>query len=165
MARHLNPESEVSLSTPTLRFKKLSPSAILPVKATEGAACYDLFANQMNVIDDMRTYRVIGTGIAIELPPGHVGMVCSRSGIAAKSGMFVVNAPGIIDEDYRGEIKVILGRLPFTPQWTSDEVFEVVPGMRIAQLMVMPIPTYQIEEVEELTDTTRGAGALGSTGV
>jgi dUTP pyrophosphatase len=59
---------------------------------------------------------------------------------------------------------VILGRLPFTPQWTSDEIFQVDPGMRIAQLMVMPIPQYQIEEVYELTDTARGAGGLGSTG-
>lgn len=149
---------------PVVRFKKLTHTARLPVKATAGAACYDLFADQMNVLDDMRTYRVIGTGIAIELPPGHVGMVCSRSGIAAKSGMFVLNAPGIIDEDYRGELKVILGRLPFTPQWISDEVFQVDPGMRIAQLMVMPIPQYQIEEVYDLTDTARGAGGLGSSG-
>lgn len=149
---------------PVVRFKKLTHTARLPVKATAGAACYDLFADQMNVLDDMRTYRVIGTGIAIELPPGHVGMVCSRSGIAAKSGMFVLNAPGIIDEDYRGELKVILGRLPFTPQWISDEVFQVDPGMRIAQLMVMPIPQYQIEEVYDLTDTARGAGGIGSTG-
>lgn len=149
---------------PVVRFKKLTHTARLPVKATAGAACYDLFADQMNVLDDMRTYRVIGTGIAIELPPGHVGMMCSRSGIAAKSGMFVLNAPGIIDEDYRGELKVILGRLPFTPQWISDEVFQVDPGMRIAQLMVMPIPQYQIEEVYDLTDTARGAGGLGSTG-
>jgi dUTP pyrophosphatase len=149
---------------PVVRFKKLTHTARLPVKATAGAACYDLFADQMTVLDDMRTYRVIGTGIAIELPPGHVGMVCSRSGIAAKSGMFVLNAPGIIDEDYRGELKVILGRLPFTPQWISDELFQVDPGMRIAQLMVMPIPQYQIEEVYDLTDTARGAGGLGSTG-
>lgn len=153
------------MSIPTIRFKRLTATARLPVKATEGAACYDLFADQMNVLDDMRTYRVIGTGIAIELPPGHVGLVCSRSGIAAKSGMFVLNAPGIIDEDYRGELKVILGRLPFTPQWISDEVFQVDPGMRIAQLMVMPIPQYHIEEIQELTDTARGAGGLGSTGV
>ncbi len=149
---------------PVVRFKKLTHTARLPVKATAGAACYDLFADQMNVLDDMRTYRVIGTGVAIELPPGHVGMWCSRSGIAAKSGMFVLNAPGIIDEDYRGERKVILGRLPFTPQWISDEVFQVDPGMRIAQLMVMPIPQYQIEEVYDLTDTARGAGGLGSSG-
>ncbi len=161
MARHL----EGNLSPPTIRFKKLAAGAIVPVRATAGAACFDLFANENTTLDDMRTLRTIGTGIAVEIPPGHVGMVCSRSGIASKSGMFVLNAPGIIDEDYRGELKVILGRLPFTPQWTSDEVFQVVHGMRIAQFMVMPLPQLAVEEVSELTSTARGEAGLGSTGI
>lgn len=150
---------------PTVKFKRLSDTAQLPVKATGGAACYDLFANDTTVIDDMRTYRVIGTGIAVELPPGYVGLVCSRSGLAAKQGLFVLNAPGVIDEDYRGEIKVILGKLPFSPQWPSDEDFFVKPGMRIAQLLILPVPHLAVMRVDALTTTERGEGGLGSTGV
>jgi dUTP pyrophosphatase len=113
----------------------------------------------------MRTRRTIGTGIAIELPPGHVGLLCSRSGLAAKEGLFVVNAPGIIDEDYRGELKVIMGKLAYTPQWPDPDFFSIEPGMRIAQLMIMPLPQLQVEEVGELSTTARGQGGLGSTGV
>jgi len=149
---------------PTVKFKKLSPDAHLPMKATVGAACYDLFASDSVCIDDMRTFKVIGTGIAIELPPGYVGLVCSRSGLAAKDGVFVLNAPGVIDEDYRGEIKVILGRLAYTPQWPSPNYILVEPGMRIAQLMIVPVTQLAVEEVTELTTTARGQGGLGSTG-
>jgi dUTP pyrophosphatase len=149
----------------TIKFKRLTESAILPTRATEGAACFDLYANELHIIDDMRTRRTVGTGIAIELPPGHVGLVCSRSGLAAKEGLFVVNAPGIIDEDYRGELKVILGRLAYTPQWPDPAIFSIEPGMRIAQLMIMPLPQLQVEEVGELSTTARGQGGLGSTGV
>lgn len=150
---------------PTVKFKRLSPVAVLPTKATAGAACYDLYANDTVCIDDMRTFKVIGTGVAIELPPGYVGLVCSRSGLAAKNGIFVLNAPGVIDEDYRGELKVILGRLAYTPQWPSENYTMVEPGMRIAQLMVMPVPQLAVEEVTYLSTTDRGEGGLGSTGV
>ena len=148
-----------------VKFKRLTESAILPTRATEGAACFDLYANGLHIIDDMRTRRTVGTGIAIELPPGHVGLVCSRSGLAAKEGLFVVNAPGIIDEDYRGELKVIVGKLAYTPQWPDPDVFTIAPGMRIAQLMIMPLPQLQVEEVGELSTTARGQGGFGSTGV
>lgn len=150
---------------PTVKFKKLVPNAMLPMKATQGAACYDLFACDTVCLDDMRTCKVIGTGIAIELPPGYMGLVCSRSGLAAKEGVFVLNAPGIIDEDYRGELKVILGRLPYTPQWPSEKYTMIEPGMRIAQLMIMPVTSLAVEEVTALTTTARGEGGLGSTGV
>lgn len=150
---------------PTVKFKLLTPEAVLPTKATAGAACYDLYANDTVCIDDMRTFKVIGTGVAIELPPGHVGLVCSRSGLAAKNGIFVLNAPGVIDEDYRGELKVILGRLAYTPQWPSEDYVLVKPGMRIAQLMVMPMPQLAVEEVTYLSTTDRGEGGLGSSGV
>ena len=150
---------------PTVKFKKLSPDARLPMKATTGAACYDLFANDTVCLDDMRTSKVIGTGIAVELPPGYVGLVCSRSGLAAKEGVFVLNAPGVIDEDYRGELKVILGRLAYTPQWPSERYTMIEPGMRIAQLMIMPVTQLAVEEVTSLTTTARGEGGLGSTGV
>ena len=150
---------------PTVKFKKLSPDARLPMKATTGAACYDLFANDTVCLDDMRTSKVIGTGIAVELPPGYVGLVCSRSGLAAKEGVFVLNAPGVIDEDYRGELKVILGRLAYAPQWPSERYTMIEPGMRIAQLMIMPVTQLAVEEVTSLTTTARGEGGLGSTGV
>jgi dUTP pyrophosphatase len=150
---------------PTVKFKKLKPDAHLPMRATPGAACYDLFASDTICIDDMRTFKVIGTGIAIELPPGYVGLVCSRSGLASKHGIFVLNAPGVIDEDYRGELKVILGRLPYTPQWPSETYTLVEPGMRIAQLMIMPVTHLPVVEVTDLSTTARGEGGLGSTGV
>jgi dUTP pyrophosphatase len=149
---------------PTVKFKKLVPNAMLPMKATQGAACYDLFACDTVCLDDMRTCKVIGTGIAIELPPGYMGLVCSRSGLAAREGVFVLNAPGVIDEDYRGELKVILGRLPYTPQWPSEKYTMIEPGMRIAQLMIMPVTSIAVEEVTALTTTARGEGGLGSTG-
>jgi dUTP pyrophosphatase len=150
---------------PTVKFKKLKPDAHMPMRASSGAACYDLFASDTICIDDMRTFKVIGTGVAIELPPGYVGLVCSRSGLAAKYGIFVLNAPGVIDEDYRGELKVILGRLPYTPQWPSENYTLVEPGMRIAQLMIMPVTHLPVVEVTDLTTTARGEGGLGSTGV
>ena len=149
----------------TLKFKRLTSTAILPTRATAGAACFDLYAEEQQWLDDMRTRRTVGTGIAIELPPGHVGLICSRSGLAAKEGIFVVNAPGVIDEDYRGELKVSLGRLPFTPQWPSETIFLIDSGMRIAQLMILPLPQLTVEEVTDLTTTERGDGGFGSTGV
>lgn len=149
----------------TLKFKRLTSTAILPTRATAGAACFDLYADEQQWLDDMRTRRMVGTGIAIELPPGHVGLICSRSGLAAKEGIFVVNAPGVIDEDYRGELKISLGRLPFTPQWPSETIFLIDSGMRIAQLMILPLPQLTVEEVTDLTTTERGDGGFGSTGV
>lgn len=149
----------------TLKFRRLTSTATLPTRATAGAACFDLYADDTQALDDMRTRRVIGTGIAVELPPGHVGLVCSRSGLAAKQGLFVVNAPGVIDEDYRGEIKVILGRLAYTPQWPDPDVLLIEKGMRIAQLMVLPLPQLEVVEVSELSTTERGVAGLGSTGV
>ena len=129
----------------TLKFKRLTSTAILPTRATAGAACFDLYADEQQCLDDMRTRRTVGTGIAIELPPGHVGLVCSRSGLAAKEGIHVLNAPGVIDEDYRGEIKIILARQPFSPQWPSPDIVMIESGMRIAQLMILPLPQLTVE--------------------
>ena len=149
----------------TLKFKRLTSTAILPTRATAGAACFDLYADEQQWLDDMRTRRTVGTGIAIELPPGHVGLVCSRSGLAAKEGIHVLNAPGVIDEDYRGEIKIILARQPFSPQWPSPDIVMIESGMRIAQLMILPLPQLAVVEDTDLTTTERGDGGLGSTGV
>lgn len=149
----------------TLKFKRLTDTATIPTRATSGAACFDLYADEAQWLDDMRTRRTVGTGIAVELPPGHVGLVCSRSGLASKEGILVVNAPGVIDEDYRGEIKVILGRLPFSPQWPSPDIIMIEQGMRIAQLMVLPLPQLEVVEVTDLSTTDRGDKGFGSTGV
>ena len=95
-----------------------------------------------------------------------MGLVCSRSGLAAKDRAFVLNAPGVIDADYRGEIKVILGHLPDDHAWPNMTPLTYPAGSRIAQLMIMPLPQLQVVEVTEFTTMTdRGAGGLGSTGV
>lgn len=102
---------------------------------------------------------LVGTGIAIALPHGHVGLVHPRSGLAAKNGITVLNAPGTIDAGYRGEVKIILLN-------TSDEAFNIAPGDRIAQLVIQKVEHPDIEVVESLDeDTSRGAGGFGSTGV
>ena len=150
---------------PAIRFKRLMPAAKLPERMTEGAACFDLFAAERIIINDSVSYKTIGTGIAVELPLGHVGLVCSRSGLAAKRGLFVLNSPGIIDADYRGEVKVILARQESNAEWSSPVADVIEPGDRIAQLMVLTLPQLGVEEVVELSSTARGEGGLGSTGV
>jgi len=149
----------------TVKFKRLRSDAIIPTQATEGAACFDLYAADSVILTGTCTREVVDTGVAIELPPGYVGLVCSRSGLAANNGIFVVNAPGIIDEDYRGELKVILGYLPHNLEWPPLEPRVYTAGSRIAQLMILPKPQLAVEEVTELTTTERGTGGLGSTGV
>ena len=100
----------------------------------------------------------MGTGIAVAIPPGHAGLVLPRSGLAARHGLGKVNAPGLIDEGYRGEVKVILLNTDRT------EPFVVEPGMRIAQLVVVELPQVEVVEVDELPPSDRGAGGLGSSG-
>lgn len=140
-----------------IKTKRLHKDARIPRRATEGAAAVDLSAAHVAHIAPGTT-GVVKVGLAVELPTYTVGLICSRSGLAAKHGVFVLNAPGAIDEDYRGELAVILhnaGREPFT----------VYPGDRIAQFMVLEIAPIEFEEVEELGNTERGEGGLGSTGV
>jgi len=100
----------------------------------------------------------VRTGLALELPPGLEGQVRSRSGLAARSGVFVLNSPGTIDSDYRGEVKVVLANL-------GDAPFSVFPGDRIAQLVFMEVPNVCLVAVDEMTPTERGAGGFGSSGV
>jgi dUTP pyrophosphatase len=150
---------------PAVRFKKLIPDAIIPVRATAGAACFDLYSNSRSVLHSGVSRRIISTGIGIELPPGYVGLVCSRSGLAAKDGLFVLNSPGIIDADYRGEIKVILSYLPGNLDWPTPTEININVGDRIAQLMILALPQLRVEIVTDLSTTERGTGGLGSTGV
>lgn len=125
-------------------------------KMTKGSAAIDLCAMWGAVIKSGAT-EVIGTGWAIELPEGSAGLVLSRSGLAAKHGVFVLNAPGLIDSDYRGEIKVILCN-------GGEKDYVVMEGDRIAQLMVVGLPEFEVAITDELAETERGEGGLGSTG-
>lgn len=139
-----------------LKVKQLNPSATLPAYQTSGAAGLDLCAISSGTLNAHDT-KLVGTGLAIEIPRGMVGLVCSRSGLAAKHSVFVLNAPGVIDADYRGEVGVILhnaGRDKWS--WSA--------GDRIAQLVVMPVSNSNIRLVSELSSTDRGAGGFGSTG-
>jgi len=129
----------------------------LPARATAGAAGADLVAAEETTIAP-GTVNAVATGIAIAIPQGYEGQVRPRSGLALKHGVTVLNAPGTIDADYRGEVKVILinhGREPF----------RIARGDRIAQLVVAPVTSTRFERVEALTDTARGQGGFGSTGV
>jgi dUTP pyrophosphatase len=130
----------------------------LPAHATVGAAGMDLRAAiDAPLILAAGKWSMVPTGIMIALPQGYEGQVRPRSGLAAKHGVTVLNSPGTVDSDYRGEIKVILIN-------HSDEAFEIEPGMRIAQLVVAPHATVELEVFENLTETQRGHGGFGSTG-
>lgn len=155
----------MSHSSLEVRFQRLRPDATLPSIMTAGAACYDLFSCEGISLTSAFCYKTVPTGIAVEIPPGYVGMVCSRSGLAAKHGVFVLNAPGIIDSDYRGELKVILARLPHNMMWPDSDSFVLPAGSRVAQLMVVRLADLATVEAATLSETERGAGGLGSTGI
>jgi dUTP pyrophosphatase len=144
----------------TVAIRRLAHGADLPLPraATAEAAGLDLLAaNDGPVTIASRTWALVPTGIAIALPPGFEAQVRPRSGLALKHGVTVLNAPGTVDSDYRGEIGVVLinhGDAPFT----------VTRGMRIAQLVVAPVTRVAWAESETLEDTARGAGGYGSTG-
>ena len=128
-----------------------------PAYQTEHSAGCDLVSSEDATIP-AGEWRLVGTGLFLEIPSGFMGMVCPRSGLSAKSGVTVLNAPGIIDADYRGEVKVILINL-------SKQEYSVKVGDRIAQLVFAPAFQGKLKQSEQLTDTARGAGGFGSTGV
>lgn len=136
----------------TVRFKKLHPEAKAPYQATPGSAGFDLTAVSKEEDDYIIKY---GTGLAVEIPEGHVGLVFPRSSIY-KTGLLLTNSVGVIDSDYRGEISAVFTNIEFHKEYKV--------GDRIAQLVIMPIPAVKFEEAEELTETKRGAGGYGSTG-
>jgi dUTP pyrophosphatase len=140
-----------------LRFRRLSEQAILPDRAHEGDAGLDLHAAEPAHIGPGERWS-IGTGLAVEIPPGHAGLVLPRSGLAREHGIALVNSPGLIDSGYRGELRVLL--LNTDPA----EVFRVAPGDRIAQLLVTPIAELDPVEAGELAESTRAEGGFGSTG-
>ena len=148
------------MTGPTLRIRRLDHAAGLPLPAYQsaGAAGLDLAAAlEQTLVLAPGARALVPTGLAIALPPGHEGQVRPRSGLAARHGVTVANAPGTIDEDYRGEVKVILVNL-------SAESVEIRRGDRIAQLVVAPVTRVEVREVEDLEATARGDGGFGSTG-
>ena len=141
-----------------IRVKKLHPNAILPTYGSAEAAGADLYAcmEEAVTIQPGEVYWV-STGIALEVPKGCAGLVYARSGMAAKRGLAPANKVGVIDSDYRGEIKVVLLNHSKEPQ-------VIEPGERIAQFVITPVLTPAYEMAEELSDTVRDAGGFGSTG-
>ncbi len=139
-----------------VKVKKLLPDAKLPEFANDYAVGADLFAAEETTLHPF-DIKAIGTGIAIELPDNYQAEIRSRSGLALKHGIFVLNSPGTIDPDYRGEIKVILCNL-------SYEAFHVKKHMKIAQLVIMPRIPVKFTLTDELSKTERNTNGFGSTG-
>ncbi len=141
----------------TLRVRRLHDGAVIPRRAYPGDAGLDLHA-----VDDLvlgpGERAAVGTGIAVEIPAGHAGLVLPRSGLAARYGIAVVNAPGLIDAGYRGEVRVLLLNTD------RGDAFTIAAGDRIAQLVIVRVEAPEVTEVGELADSERGAGGFGSSG-
>lgn len=157
----------------TIKFKKLVPDAIVPKYAHQGDAGMDLYAAEDTFIRHGDA-ELIHTGIAIELPDGYEAQVRSRSGLALKNQVFVLNSPGTIDSNYRGEIGVILANFGNKQDIVNERGdafaygpadFNIHKGDRIAQLVIAPVTKAELVEVAELDETDRGKGGFGSTGV
>ena len=140
-----------------LAFAKLEPGATLPTRAHEGDAGLDLYACEAAHIGPGERWSV-GTGLAVEIPAGHAGLVLPRSGMAREHGISLVNSPGLIDAGYRGELRVLL--LNTDPA----DTFRVQAGDRIAQLVLTPVVIADPVEAPALTDSVRGGGGFGSSG-
>jgi dUTP pyrophosphatase len=140
-----------------LVVRRLRDDAVLPEHAYPGDAGLDLVACERVVIAP-GARAVVSTGLAVAIPVGHAGLVTPRSGLAVRHGLGMVNAPGLIDSGYRGELRVVLLN---TDQETP---FTVESGMRVAQLVVIPVPELILVEVEDLPETERGVAGFGSSG-
>ena len=139
-----------------LPVRRLREDAVVPERAYAGDAGLDLAAcDRFELGPGERA--IVGTGLAVAIPDGHAGFVQPRSGLAARHGLSVVNAPGLIDSGYRGEIRVVLLNTDLR------EAFVVEPGMRIAQLVVLPVPELELVETDELPESERGARGFGSS--
>jgi dUTP pyrophosphatase len=144
---------------PVARFLKLDPEAVLPGYETGGAAGADLRARlPVPVVIPPLGRARIPTGLALELPPDYEAQIRPRSGLAARNGVTVLNAPGTVDSDYRGELGVILNNL-------GQEPFTARDGDRIAQIVIAPVVRARMLEAASLSETERGAGGFGSTGI
>lgn len=141
-----------------LPVARLRDDAILPAQAYDGDAGLDLAACERAELAPGER-AVVGTGVAVAIPDGHAGLVVPRSGLAARHGLTIVNAPGLIDSGYRGEVKVVLLNTD------ARQSFVVEPGMRIAQLVLVEAASVRLVEVDELPESERGAAGFGSSGV
>ena len=140
-----------------LLIKKLQKNIILPEYKTDGSSGMDLMANVEQTVKILPgEKKIISTGVMVAIPEQYEIQIRPRSGLAAKNGISVLNTPGTIDSDYRGEIKVILINL-------GKDIFEIKKNDRIAQMIVCPIIKVELEEVESLPETVRGKGGFGST--
>ena len=140
-------------------IKRLSKNIPLPKYETEGSSGMDLTANVNKVIEiQPGKSEIIPTGLALSIPKNYEIQIRPRSGLAAKNQISVLNTPGTIDEDYRGEIKVILINL-------GEKKFKIEKGLRIAQMVLCPVIKAELEEADELDETKRGSGGFGSTGI
>jgi dUTP pyrophosphatase len=140
-----------------LRCMRLDERAVLPTRAHAGDAGLDLYALEPGVLEPGQRASV-ATGVAVEIPPGHAGLVLPRSGLAARHGISVVNAPGLIDSGYRGELRVLLLNTD------REQCFEIAAGARIAQLVLVSVALPEVMEVATLGDSERGSGGFGSSG-
>ncbi|HYI79963.1 MAG TPA: dUTP diphosphatase [Thermoleophilaceae bacterium] len=140
-----------------LRFARLTETAAAPTRAHADDAGYDLRASEAATLPPGGRASV-GTGIAVAIPDGHAGLVLPRSGLAARHGISLVNAPGLIDAGYRGEVRVLLLNTD------REASFEVAPGDRIAQLVIVRHEAPELVELDSLDETVRGDGGFGSTG-
>jgi dUTP pyrophosphatase len=148
----------MGVNGPLLRYRKLRPGALAPRYMSAGAAGLDLASAAEAPLRLEPGARLgVPTGLALEIPPGFEGQVRPRSGLAMKFGVTILNAPGTIDSDYRGELTVLLVNLGREPHIIN-------PGDRIAQLVIAPVIQVEIEESSELSDTARGGGGFGHTG-
>ena len=141
-----------------LPVARLRDDAVLPAQAYDGDAGLDLAACERAELEPGER-AVVGTGIAVAIPDGYAGLVLPRSGLAARHGLTIVNAPGLIDSGYRGEVKVILLNTD------AREPVVVEPGMRIAQLVLVEAASVRLIEFDELPESERGAAGFGSSGV
>ncbi|MFN8112518.1 MAG: dUTP diphosphatase [Solirubrobacterales bacterium] len=141
-----------------LKVRLLEPGAMLPTRANDGDAGLDLRAAEPALLGPGERAS-IGTGIAVEIPDGHAGLVLPRSGLALRHGISMVNAPGLIDSGYRGELRVLLLNTD------REAEFEIEPGARIAQLLITPFAALEPIEAVELSASERGEGGFGSSGV
>lgn len=141
-----------------INIKRLTETAILPERGSAYAAGYDLFADVADNVEIIpHETKMIGTGLAMEIPEGYFGGIFARSGLSSKEGLRPANCVGVVDADYRGEVKVALHN-------DGEVVREVKAGQKIAQLVVVPFLGVEFDEVEELSETVRGVGGFGSTG-
>ena len=141
-----------------VEFQRLDEVARAPERANEHDAGWDLRSAELAMLGPGERASV-GTGLAVAIPDGHAGLVLPRSGLAARHGIALVNAPGLIDAGYRGEVRVLLLNTDRT------EHFTIAPGDRIAQLVITAVPAVTFAEADSLSETARGTGGFGSSGV